>query len=288
LRARPSSGYDSTMRRLPAAVAALLALSLLASGCAFLSQLLRSAFVQPEVRFKGASLGAVTLSDATLNLTWELQNPNPVGISLASLDYAFFVEGKQVVAGTPASGLRIPPQGTADLSFPATVRFQDIAPVVQTFLEKDYASYRAQGTVGIETPVGVVTLPLQYEGQFEVPKVPRVEFLPPRIQNITFASATVEFPLSVTSRNSYVLPVSASGGVEIAGARVGSLSADLSQVQPRATQRISVPLTINFLEAAQAALALRSGSATVGFKGSLQSGSASIPLQFQQNLTFQR
>ncbi len=276
------------MRRLPAAIAAVLSLSLFASGCAFLNQLLRSAFVPPEVQFKGFTLGAVTLSDATLNLTWELRNPNPVGISLASLEYAFSVEGRQVVAGKPANGLQIPAQGTAELSFPATVRFQDIAPVVQTFLEKDYATYKAQGVVGIETPVGVVTLPLQYEGQFEVPKVPRVEFLPPRIQSITLTSATVEFPLSVTSRNSYVLPVRASGGVEIAGARVGNLTADLSQVQPRATQRISIPLTIYFAQAAQAAFALRAPSATVGFNGSLQSGSTSIPLQFQQNVTFQR
>lgn len=276
------------MRRLPSTLAAALALSLLASGCSFLSQLLRSAFVPPEVQFKGVTLGAVTLGDATLNLTWEVRNPNPVGVSLASLEYAFSVEGKQVVAGKPANGLRIPSQGTAELSFPATVRFQDIAPVLQTFLEKDYATYRAQGSVGLETPVGVVTLPLQYEGQFEVPKAPRVEFLPPRIQNVTLMSATVEFPLNVTSRNSYVLPVRTSGGVEIAGARVGELAADLSQVQPRATQRISVPLTIYFAQAAQAALALRSGSATVGFNGTLQSGPASVPLQFQQTLTFQR
>ncbi len=276
------------MRRLPSALAAVLALSLLASGCSLLSQLLRSAFVPPEVQFKGFTLGAVTLSDATLNLTWEVRNPNPMGISVASLEYAFSVEGTQVVAGKPANGLQIPAQGTAELSFPATVRFQDIAPVVQTFLEKDYATYKAQGVVGIETPVGIVTLPLQNEGTFEIPKAPRVEFLPPRIQNVTLLSATVEFPLNVTSRNSYVLPVRASGGIEIAGARVGELAADLSQVQPRATQRISIPLTIYFAQAAQAAFALRSGSATVGFNGTLQSGSASIPLQFRQNLTFQR
>src|SRR5687767_6588723 len=69
---------------LPTAVLALFT----GSGCAFLSRMLQAAFVQPELTFKSASVGGFSLNDATINLAWELRNPNPVGVSLASLNYA--------------------------------------------------------------------------------------------------------------------------------------------------------------------------------------------------------
>jgi LEA14-like dessication related protein len=275
-----------TLRLLfPAAVIALFA----GGGCAALSQLLRSAFVEPTLEFKSASVGGFSLNDATINLAWELKNPNPVGIELATLQYALFVEDKQVVAGAPPAGLRIPAQGKTDLIFPANVKFQDIAPVLETFLNKDNARYRAQGTIGIDTPIGIVSLPLQKEGLFEIPKVPKVEFLPPRITNLTLFGATVEFPLTVTNRNTYALPIGNVGGfITVGGARVGNVSTGSLALTPKGASEVRIPLSINFAQAGQAALAVQRGSATVAFDGSMQAGSASIPLKFQQNLTFQR
>jgi len=270
--------------------AGLLAFAFLGSGCALLRDLLHAAVQPPELRFKGASLGEVTLSQATLNLTWEITNPNAVGISLARLDYALSVEGNKVASGAPPSGLHLPASGSAELVFPATVRFQDVAPVLETFLKKDYASYRAQGTLGIDTPVGVIDLPLATEGQFEVPKVPEVKVEAPRISNLNLMGATLEVPFTVTNRNSYALPISSvSGALQIAGARVGTVSLEgIGQLAPRQPRPVTVPVTIRFLEAAQAALALRQGSATFAFNGAIHSGSASIPLEFESNVTFQR
>src|SRR3982751_1576585 len=96
----------------------LLALCLLAlsqSGCAALSKLLSDAFQQPTFSFKQVQLLDVSLGGATVNLVYTLHNPNPVGLSLAEVDYALFIEGKQLVAGRPPNGLTIPESGQADL-----------------------------------------------------------------------------------------------------------------------------------------------------------------------------
>lgn len=268
----------------------VLSLTLVGSGCAYLSQFLRAAFTPPDFRFKTANIGNFSLSDATVNLVWELENPNPVGISLASLTYGLFVEEKQVVAGAPPLGMRIAPSATTELVFPANVRFQDVAPVLKTFLEKDHAAYRAAGSIGVQTPIGVLSFPLEKQGTFEVPKIPKVTLLTPRITQLGFSSATVEFPLSITNRNSFALPFGGlQGGLSIAGAKVGTLSSgNLGTLDPSGTREIRLPVTVNFLQATQAANALRQGSATVSFDGALTSGSAAIPLKFQQNLNFQR
>lgn len=260
------------------------------SGCAALSKFFRGAFKQPSLNFRSAELQNASLSDATMNLVWELRNPNPINLNLAELSYNFQVEGKQVVAGTPPNGLAVKGNGASLLVFPANIKFQDIVPVIQTFLTKDFANYRAEGHVGIKTPIGVLRFPLSKDGQFEVPKIPQIQLAAPRITGLTFSNATLEVPVTVTNRNSYNLPINqVTGGLSIAGANVGSLTTgDLGQLEGKATKTINLPITVNFASALPAANAIRSGSANIAWNGNVQSGSASIPVNFQQNLSFRR
>lgn len=265
----------------------LLALSVVTlSGCATLKKL----FKKPAVTFKTARLSSASLSDATVDVVYEVRNPNTFGLSLAKVDYAFFVEGKQVVAGSPRKGLQLKARDSSELVFPANVKFADIVPVVETFLTKDQATFRVQGSVGIDTPIGVLPFSLDREGTFEVPKIPNVQFEPPRITNLTLSGATVEFPLNITNRNGFPLPVGGiAGDLKVAGANVGTLSTgDLGMLEGGATRQVTLPLQINFARAAAAASALRSGNAQVSLSGRLTSGSGSVPLNIGQLVQFRR
>lgn len=276
-------------RLLLTATLALLAVA--SGGCAYLSQFFKAAFQEPTFRFLRADVTDFSLGGLTLATRWELANPNGVGLSLASMDYALAIEDRPVLSGRPPQGLTIPARGTAELVFPATVRFQDIAPVVETFLTRDQAKYRASGSIGVQTPIGVVSFPLQYDGAFEVPKLPAVRMLNPKVSALTLTGATIEFPLEVTNRNTYPLPVSqVTGGVAIAGASVGSLSTgDLGALQGRGVRTVTLPLQLNFLQAGMAvANIVRGGTATVQFNAQVQSGGQQVPLPLSQALTFLR
>lgn len=281
-----TAGERCSMRRLVWLLPVFFALS----GCAALSKFFKNAFKQPTLTFRNAELTDANLGSATVNLIYELRNPNALGLNLAELDYNFQVEGKQVVAGTPPNGLSVKPNASTTLIFPANVKFADIAPVVETFLTKDFAKYAASGHIGIKTPIGVIRLPLSKEGEFEVPKIPQVQLGQPRIANINFSSASLEFPITVTNRNSYVLPISGlQGGLQIAGANVGNLSAgNIGGLDPKAAKQITLPLTVNFASALSAANAIRQGSANVAWNGQLSSGSVNIPIKLSQNLNFRR
>src|SRR2546430_1488067 len=99
------------MRRL------LFAAVFLCSGCALITEFLNGSGGQkPQLHFKTAHLSEASLTDATLETVWEVDNPNPVGISLSKADYALFIEGKQVVSGSPPLGLNIPPSGKSELT----------------------------------------------------------------------------------------------------------------------------------------------------------------------------
>jgi LEA14-like dessication related protein len=265
----------------------LLALSLLTlTGCATLKKL----FKKPRVTFKTARLANASLSDATVDVVYTVDNPNTFGLSLAKVDYAFFVEGKQVVAGSPRKGLELKPRASNELVFPANVKFADIVPVVETFLNKDAATFKAQGSLGIDTPIGVISFPLEHEGTFEIPKIPNVQFDAPRISNVSLTSATVEFPLNITNRNSFPLPIARiAGDLKVAGASVGNLSTpDLGMLDGKGTRQVTLPLTINFARAASAATALRGGNAQVTWSANVTSGSQNLPLNIGQLLQFKR
>lgn len=163
-----------------AALTTLLSLSgLTTSGCAALLDLLRSSVEQPTFMFKAVSITEVSFAGLTLDTTWTLINPNPVSLSLASVDYALFIDDKQVLAGAPPQGLEVAAQGSTKLHFPAGIKFADLV-AVEIFLLKDTATWRAEGAVGVQTPACVLRLPLAHQGQFKCPSSRWSSFMTPR------------------------------------------------------------------------------------------------------------
>ena len=268
----------------------LVCLPLLLCGCALLRDLAQATFQNPTLTFKDAKLGDASLGGATVNLTYVLENPNPIGLSLAEVGYAFSVEGKQVVAGAPAKGLTIPASGRTELVFPASVKFAELAPALVTFLKKDSAAYRAEGFLGIQTPVGVIRVPLAKEGTFEVPKLPKVELGAPRITDVSFSGAKVQLPLSLTNRNGFALPIGGlDGAIQMGGATLGTVSTgDMGSVGTGETKQLTLPLTLRFQNALSGLSSVTGGPVTLAFNGNLKSGPVSIPLNFSQTVTFQR
>jgi LEA14-like dessication related protein len=268
----------------------LIALFVVATtGCKELLAMLQTSFQQPAFNFKKMDLTDISLGGLNLDTIWGLDNPNQVGISLASIDYALFVEQKQVVAGAPKQGLEIAPGGSTDLHFPAGIKFADIAEVVNVFLTKDNASWKAEGGLGIQTPIGVVRLPIAKEGLFEVPKVPDVKFGNPKVSNLGLTGATIEFPMTVTNKNTYGLPVNGlAGNLNIGGSSIGTISTgNLGDMAGKGDKQVSLPLTVNFLTAGAALVkAISGGNSQLKFDAKLQSGAQEMPIQIDQLVSF--
>lgn len=265
-------------------------LVLLACGCATLRDLAQSAFVQPTLSFKDARLADISLGGATVNLTFGLNNPNPIGLSLAEVGYNFSVEGKQVVAGSPPQGLSIPANGQADVTFPASVKFADLAPALETFLTKDSANYRAEGFLGVQTPLGVIRLPFSKQGTFDIPKLPKVELGQPRVTHVTFSGAQVELPLAVTNRNGFALPIGGlEGAIQLGGRSIGTINTgDLGSIDAKGSKSVTLPLQLRFDNAAAGFASVAGRPVTLAFSGHLRSGPVSLPLNFSQTVNFQR
>jgi LEA14-like dessication related protein len=259
----------------------VLVLLLVAAGCGF---------KRPTLRFKTVNLRDIDLGGTNLEVVYTLHNPNPLGLRLAEVSYALDVEGRQVLSGKPPHGLAIPASGSADLVFPARVEFQSIAPTLEVFLTKDRASYRASGQVGFDTPLGVLRFPISHEDTFPVPKVPQVQLQTPSVRNVTFTGARVVFPVTVTNRNFFPLPVGGfSANVQISGASVGTVQAPLAgALAPGEVRQVEIPLDLSFVHTGAAvAQAVRTRRAQVRLEGALRSGGVTVPVVLSQQVNFQ-
>ena len=249
------------------------------------------AFKKPSVAYKSASLTDVSLSGATLNVVTSVDNPNPVALALAEVDYRLSIDGHPVATGKPPDGLEIPANGATDVTLPASFKFTDLGQAVATVLSRGSAGYKAEGTIGVKTPIGLVKVPLSHEGTFTLPAMPGIALGTPRITGVAIDHATVELPVTLTGKGNLPVPLQAlQAAVSIGGARIGEVSAkDLGTLEPGASRSVTLPLTVPFSGALGAAQAmLKGGSVPIALEGQLQSGPAPVPFQLKTTTQFRR
>jgi len=247
-----------------------------------------SGFQKPSLAFKDASLSDVTLGGATVNLIFTVTNPNDAALSLAETDYKLSLDGKQVVGGKPAAGIRIPAKGSSDITLPASVKFADLAGSVADFWRKEQANYRAEGHIGVDTPIGIAALPFEKEGTLPLPKLPEVSLGTPKIGQLGLTSARIDIPLVFANQNPFALPLgSVSGALRIAGADVGEIGAQpVGRVDAKAAKTVTLPVTIRFSQAMAAARAIQEGRAHVAVDGQLAAEGASLPFHVEHDVDF--
>lgn len=256
-------------------------------SCSLLQQVASSAFERPTLAFKEARLPSIDFNGAELDLVFQVTNPNSVGIDLTRASYALEVEGHKVAAGAPKNGLQIPGGGTADVTFPAKVQWNEIAPALEAVFALDQVRYKASGELGF----GPVTLPLSHEGSFAAPKMPKIDVGTPQITSVSLTGARLALPLQISNQNGFPLPLGGvTGTVDLAGARVGRIA--LPQAAPVPSNghtTVNIPLDLSFLSTGQAvAQAIHTGVAEVKIDAILNAAGASLPVKVAKTVQLQR
>ena len=256
-------------------------------GCSLLQRAGSSAFERPALSFKEARLPQIDFQGAELDLVFLVTNPNAYGLDLTRASYDLEVEGHKVAAGTPKNGLKIPARGTAEVTFPARLLWNEIAPALEAVFAMDRVRYKASGELGL----GPVVLPLTHEGTFEAPKMPKLDVGSPQITSLSLTGARLALPLKIDNVNAFPLPLGGIlGTVDIAGARVGRIALPESAPVPSKGQTtLNIPLNVSFLQTGAAvAQAIRTGVAEVTIDAILNAAGATIPVKVARTVELQR
>jgi len=257
---------------------------LAASGCAGLQQLAASAFEKPTVEFRSASLQSLDLEGATIAFEYRIANPNGFGLDLARLAYALEVEGTRVVDGELKHGLQLPAHGTAEVRFPVHVRFADVAGFANLVGAHDRLAYRLSGTAGVNTPVGVVDLPLSHASTIAVPRLPSLSIEALDVRSLSFSDLALDVRIGVHNPNPFPLPAaSVSYALAVAGIPVASGEGkSLAALAPNGRGTIAIPVRLSLANAGRVTSQLAAGGAVeVRLQGTAMFGNVPLPFDLQ-------
>lgn len=272
-------------RRVLVLAACLVALT--NSGCAELLSLLRGGVRTPVATYQKVELASITLDDATVAATFQIDNPNPIGLSLAGIGYAFSLDGRRLFDGQLPNGLQLPPNGRMTLVVPVKVPFSALPDLATTFATRTEAPYTVAASATVRTPIGELTLPLSWTGKLPIPHLPKLSVGSARVENLSFLGARLVVTLAVDNPNGFELPLSSlTGHVLVAGQQIAALG--LAASRPLAAGRVTMvelPIDLSFASAGLAvSAALAQGRAAVRLQGAASIAGRMLPLDLATTL----
>ena len=118
-------------------------------------------FQAPTVTFDSIGVSPLSPKGLTLTPVFRVSNPNAIGFRLTALTYQLDLEGQRALTGDEVEGIDVHSNGSALVPVPLRLRLADLPGLVLAVLGKSALSYTVKGAIGMETPIGALTVPFQ-------------------------------------------------------------------------------------------------------------------------------
>ncbi len=257
---------------------------LLLSGCPKGSLPVDISKFSPKIQFENFELDGINFQQADTQFVFNIDNPNPVGLSVASFTYDLDLAGNGFIEGDNSDGLALPAAGSTQFKLPVSVVFADVFALVQNLDVKSEVPFTIQGEFGFQTPLGILRIPYQEEGNLPVLQAPKVSVKGVRVD--TFQPlrnrATLAVDIGVTSAGGSALSLAGFdydltlGGESVAA----GLLEQFAEVSGDAEQVVTLPIELNLLGMGSSIVSAISnrGPIDVGLTGGLTVGTPFGPL----------
>jgi hypothetical protein len=237
--------------------AALLALVLVPAGCKKLPDFSDLKRMVPNVRFETVKIDDLDFRRMEAKFVLEVDNPYPVELNLTQASWKLDLAGHDFLDGTNRDGTRIAPNGTSKVRIPFTMKFADAFAIVGDARGKDELPYALEATLGFDTPVGPVEVPLADEGQMPALHMPRFSLEALRVEKLDLDEgvARLELDLDVDTDQGSPLSFQTFGyGLSIAGAEVATGNARIGSVSGHSD--VTLPVVMSLRGVSEAVLGI--------------------------------
>lgn len=219
------------------------------NSCSSLQQL--ADMQQPTLSVDDVRVTGFNLREVEMTFDMEIDNPNPVSLTLNSYNYDFKIADNSFVSGNQPLNSSIAASGQNIVSVPVTFTFQELFNSFNILREQNETSYSFLADLEVQVPVlGLVTVPVDKTGTFPVVKIPTISLDGFRVTDLSFSKAEVELDLKVNNPNSFGMNIQGLNyGVELNG--ISPVSGEISQsvsVNERSSETITIPATFNLAE----------------------------------------
>jgi len=236
----------------PASLVLLSALAALA-GCGGSRPRPQPVFVPvmpPVVTFRAATLAGADFEGVTVDVAFDVENPNPFALPVVRLSHAVAVDGVPAFSGAAPCSAAVASHATSPVTVPVFLPFGRIPDIAEKLLLGRPIAYRATGSVGFQTPAGVMDLPIAWEGTMPLPKLPEFSFEGIDVGGLGALTLSFDVKLRIINPNAFPLPPGRLGHrLAVAGAPVASGDQKIPPVPAGGTARFSIPAQVNIVGA---------------------------------------
>lgn len=130
-------------------------------------------FRQPEIAVDGVRLGSIGLQGGLLLVNVRVTNPNSFGLSANGLRYDLALDRAPApndtswmdfASGTYDRPFSVGARQTSTVEIPVSFTFAGLGSAGMSLIRSGTFDYRARGTVDVNTPIGVRTVPFAKRG----------------------------------------------------------------------------------------------------------------------------
>lgn len=288
------------MLNIRSAVTSVAITLLLLSACApvELKQALKNQ--RPRVSLADQRITHLDFNGIALAFGLSVDNPNPIGIQLAGLDYDLKLDGNPFLAGKQAQRMSIAAAGNSRVELPLSFTFSELRRSLRQLGDKAEVPYELVTGLMIEVPLlGTLRYPVTTRGTLPVPHMPSVSLQKVKLQRLDFSGATMELQLALDNPNAFGIDLNALNydftvnGKHWASGKRNNLGA----VKKGAKGTITLPLSLNFMELGSGIYKLVSGGGALDYQlnGSLNArsdqrllGAFDLPIKSSGRINLER
>ncbi len=205
-----------------------------------------------------------------VNLAFDIQvdNPNPVGIQLAGLDYDLKLAGHRFATGSQNKQMQLKPSASSKFELPLSMSFQEIYQGIGKLKGKDQISYELATGLMIDVPLlGKLRYPVTTKGTLPLPKLPKVSLKNLTLEKLSYSGATLALRLAVDNPNAFGVALDKlQYDFKVNGKRwLSGNRSSLGNIAKNQSNDITLPITLNFMEMGSSLYGLLKGGEELNY-----------------------
>ena len=245
-----------------AAAAIALIILVILSGCAELED-----FVSiPTARVDSVEISGIDFDSVTILVNVEIDNPNPLGLTLDAYDYRLEAWQSDIVKGRVEDPVSLRPDGRSKLPIPVTMTFTELADAGASLIGAD--SIPLDIGLGLEIAIpymGAIRLDLSAFIDIPIPRPPTIVPVRLKVDSINMSGARISLEMELGNPNSFGMDIIRLSGLFLVGGNPwGEISLEERiNLTPGSRQSAVVGARISFADVGRSAWNLLSGSGRI-------------------------
>lgn len=234
-------------RKKLAALAAIVVLVMVGVGCEKTKQVIGQSIKPPTVELSDISIVEISTKHLTIMLHLLVENPNPIGLKVASVTYNLELGGRSLINGQTDGGVDLKAGTVNEVDVTVDMVYSDVLAVYEATKAVDEVPYKITGKITLDTPIGPLPLPYKSEGMMPVIRPPKVKSIGVDVGDVSFSGMDAVIKLTLENPNGFPLEINyLNYSLFLEGKPFSSGVVIGKPIKPRGVETLNAPVNVSF------------------------------------------